>query len=316
MNDFFDNQQILHVIWKRKFHIIIIGVIAVILSSVFSGPHFIRPKYRSTARIYPTNLEIFSEESESEQMLEVVNSRDIKLKMFETFQLDTVYQINREDPLFMTYMLATYNKNVSASKTKFETVEIEVMDHDPRRASDMCDSVIQFYNQKVREIHRSKYGEMVTILQERLDQKYTELDEVKNELSAFRKEYNILDYSTQVERITEGYMNALVHENTKPSHLNTIQELYGNLEEKGTDAVWLNSRQRYLISSIDTLTTYYDTYQAEYNKEIIHAHIVEHPVPADKKSYPVRWLIVTFTTMGAVFLALLVFLILDYKKKD
>jgi capsular polysaccharide biosynthesis protein len=37
MNNFFDNQRILNVIWKRKFHFIIIGVIAVILAAFFQG---------------------------------------------------------------------------------------------------------------------------------------------------------------------------------------------------------------------------------------------------------------------------------------
>jgi len=44
--------------------------------------------------------------------------------------------------------------------------------------------------------------------------------------------------------------------------------------------------------------------------------VVEYPVPADKKSYPVRWLIVAFSAFSAVFVALLVFLVLDYRKKD
>jgi len=43
---------------------------------------------------------------------------------------------------------------------------------------------------------------------------------------------------------------------------------------------------------------------------------VEYPFPADKKSYPVRWIIVAFSTISAVFLALLVFLVLDYRKND
>ena len=68
MNNFFDNQRILNVIWKRKLHFVVIGVIAVVLAAIFSGPAFMRPKYRSSARIYPTNIWVLSEESETEQM--------------------------------------------------------------------------------------------------------------------------------------------------------------------------------------------------------------------------------------------------------
>jgi uncharacterized protein involved in exopolysaccharide biosynthesis len=44
--------------------------------------------------------------------------------------------------------------------------------------------------------------------------------------------------------------------------------------------------------------------------------VVESPFPSDKKSYPVRWLIVVFSAFSAVFLALLVFLVLDYRKEE
>ncbi len=87
MNDFFDNQQIFLLIRKHFLHFVIIGVIAVVLSAIFSGPAFITPKYKSSARMYPVNLATMSTESESEQMLEIINSNDIKFRMFDAFRL-------------------------------------------------------------------------------------------------------------------------------------------------------------------------------------------------------------------------------------
>ena len=55
MNNFFDNQRILTLIWKRKFHFILVGIAAIVLSAIFSGPAFIKPKYKSTASVYTTN---------------------------------------------------------------------------------------------------------------------------------------------------------------------------------------------------------------------------------------------------------------------
>jgi capsular polysaccharide biosynthesis protein len=316
MNNFFDNQRILNLIWKRKFHFVVVGLAAIVLSALFSGPKFIQPKFKSTARIYPTNIWEFSNESETEQMLEIVNSRDIKLKMFDAFELDKVYRINREDPHYLTYMLDIYGENVSAGKTEFETVEIKVMDHDPRRASDMCDSIIHFYNLKVREMHRVKNYEMMQISQTGLDRKYSELDSLMGKMNDIRKKYQILDYTEQVPEVTRGYMNALAEGRGSAGDTKKIQELYGNLSEKGTDAFWLESRMDFLVSVIDSLTVQHEVYLSEYEKEITYCHVVEHPVPADKKSYPVRWLIVAFSTVSAVFLALLLFLLFDYRKKE
>lgn len=316
MNDFFDNQRILQVIWRRKLHFLVAGAIAVLLSAIFSGPTFIKPKFASTARIYPTNLWVLSEESETEQMLEIINSRDIKFKVIDVFNLDEVYKIRRDDPHYMTFMLDTYNKNVNAGKTKFETVEIKVMDHDPQRASDMCDSIIHFFNKKVRNMHKAKDWEMVEILSRELDKKKIALDTVIPRLDYIRKEYGILDFKSQVEKVTEGYMNALASGRATTSDARKIQELYNNLAEKGTQTRLLENQFKYLVSSIDSITRLREVHLSEFEKNITYAHIVEYPVPADKKSYPVRWLIVAFSTLAAVFLAMLVFLILDYRKND
>jgi uncharacterized protein involved in exopolysaccharide biosynthesis len=44
--------------------------------------------------------------------------------------------------------------------------------------------------------------------------------------------------------------------------------------------------------------------------------VVEYPFAADDKSFPVRWIIVAFSAISGVFLALLVFLVLDYRKDE
>ena len=316
MNSFFDNQRILNLIWKRKFHFVIIGFIAIILSAIFSGPAFIRPKFKSVARIYPSNISVASNESETEQMLEVVNSNDIKLRMINAFGLDTVYRIEKNDPQYLSIMLFLYDKNVKTEKTEYETVEIEVLDYSPQRASDMCDSIIQFYNDKVGEMHKIKYYELVKIAKEGLKNRYHELDSIKEELDDIRKEYDILNIERQVPEVTRGYMNALAKGRGTASDTKKIKEIYDNLAKEGSNALWLETRFEQLQVAIDTLTIRHDFYLGQYNKDITYSHVVENPFPADEKSYPVRWLIVAFSTVSAVFLALLVFLVLDYRKKD
>jgi capsular polysaccharide biosynthesis protein len=317
MNDFFNNERILQLIWTRKYHFIITGVIAIILSVIFSGPVFIKPKFKSTARVYPSNLWTLSEESESEQMLEIMNSKDIKIKMADAFNLAEVYKLNKEDKYFMTYLLDKYNKNVKTGKTNFETIKIEVLDHKPQRASDMCDSIIYFYNKKVSELHKAKDLEMVKITGKELDKKYSELDTLIFRLNTIRQKYGILDYKSQVEKVTEGYMTALAEGKASIAGTSKIEDIYNKLANKGSEAFWLESRYTYLIGVIDSITTQHEFHLSEYEKDITYCHIVEYPIPADKKSFPIRWIIVSLTTLSALILALILFLILDYhKNKD
>lgn len=315
MNNFFDNQRILTLIWNRKFHFIIVGVIAVLLGAIFSGPTFIKPKYRSTARIYPSNIGEMSEESKTEQMLEIMNSNDIKIKMFNSFNLGEAYNIKKDDPKYLTYMFDIYNKNVKTSKTQFETVEIDVMDFNPERAADMCDSIIHFYNQQVAQIHKVKAWELVQILKSQLDKSYAVKDSVETKLNQIRAETGIIDFENQVPEVTRGYMTALATGRSSASDTKEIKKLYDSMITKGADSYWLEKKYNFLINAIDSVNILYQFNLSEFEKNITYSHIVESPFPSDKKAYPVRWLIVLFSAFTGVFFALLVFLVLDYKKE-
>jgi capsular polysaccharide biosynthesis protein len=314
MNDVFDNQRILEVIRKHFLHFVLIGIAAVVLAAFFSSPMFITPKFRSTARIYPVNIAVVSMESESEQMLEIINSNDIKLKMFDAFRLDTVYKIDKQDPQYLTYMLAEYNAHVSTNKTEFETVEISVLDKDPQRAAAMCDSIIHFYNNKVREMHTIKNWEMVTILKNNMDKRTSERDSIHQLIREQRQKYKILDFPTQVREVTRGYMEALSTGRDRTPGGQEIRQLYGNLSEKGGEAYLLETQFRRISNTIDSLKFLYDINLSEATKEITYCFVVEKPFPADKKAYPVRWMIVAMTTLSALFLGLLLFIILDYRR--
>ena len=315
MSDFFDNQKILLLIRKRFIHFVIIGIAAIVLSAIFSSPFFITPKFKSTARIYPINLAVMSTESETEQMQEIINSNDIKFRMFDAFTLDQVYKINKSDPNYVTYMLAEYNSNVSARKTEFETVELSVLDENPQRAARMCDSIIHFYNLKVREMHSAKNWEVVKIVSENMKLRIKERDSLLNILNSQREKFHILDFNTQVRDITRGYMDALStgRENTEGAR--EIKQLYENLAEKGGESYILETRFVKTNSTIDSLKFLYDINLSEANKKITYCHIVEKPIPADKKSYPVRWMLVSMTLAASLFLSLLLFIFIDYYKE-
>ena len=50
-NDFI---EVLRFIWKWKFYLAAISIVAAIIVAIFSGPKFITPKYESYVIFYPT----------------------------------------------------------------------------------------------------------------------------------------------------------------------------------------------------------------------------------------------------------------------
>ncbi|MCL3780386.1 hypothetical protein EMN47_08270 [Prolixibacteraceae bacterium JC049] len=314
MENFFDSRRMLEVIWKWKIHFGIIAVLAFALAALFSSPMFIRPKYKSEARLYPINVESYSNESESEQMLEIVGSMDIKRHMFDAFKLGNYYGIKKDDPYYRTKLIRKYNKNVSIKKTEYETVEIAVMDWEPQRASNMIDSIICYYNEKLRKIHGKKYKELATAAHNDLKKRENEIKDVTVAIEKITKEYGILDFEMQVKELSKGYAEALAAGKTQAA--NKIQSMLDRMSLKGGEFEVLSTKLENLQVQSDTLKVRYDKALSRSQQRISYAQVVESPFPADKKSYPVRWLIALLAVAGAEILALLVILLLENGKKQ
>jgi capsular polysaccharide biosynthesis protein len=315
MTNFFDNQNLLDILLKWKKHIIAVGVLAVLASAIFSSSLFIKPKFKSTARIYPSNnIYSFSEESQSEQMLEISNSMDIKLHVIDAFNLGEVYKISKKEPQYLSTVLGEFNDNVSIKKTEYETIEITVMDTDPKRACVMCDSIITFLDQKIRSMHRVKYMEVANIAKKDLVLITHQLDSVQTKLDIMRKDYNILDFDSQAKEITRGMVKVLADQKKNSAGGKELATWMKNLQEKGGEYEIATKLQKQLISQTDSLKKIYFQSSSSAHKKIVYGQRVQNPIPADKKSYPVRWLIVFLSTFAAEFVALIVILFLENKK--
>lgn len=318
MNNFFDNRNFLEIIWKWKEHLIIVGVVAFLLSVVFSSSTFITPKFKSTARIYPSNnIYTFSEESSSEQLLEIIGSLEIKLRVIDAFNLSEVYKISKKEPQYLTYIITEFNENISFKKTEYETIEIQVLDPNPQRASDICDSIISFVDQKIGDIHRVKYKEVVDIAKKDIKDITQRYDSVKFRLDYIRNEYGILDYDLQVKEITRGMVKVIESQKQNTPGGKELSKWMKNLAEKGSEYEMLQKKQKSLLSQLDSVQIIYDQSLSNVYKKIVFGQRVQNPVPADKKAYPVRWLIAILTTTSSLLLALLaIFLFENFKKPN
>ncbi len=315
MANFFDNQNLLEILWKWKKHLIFVALISVAASAIFSSSMFITPKFKSTARIYPSNnIYTFSNESESEQVLEIINSQDIKWRVIDAFNLSDVYKISKVDPQYKTYILAEFNDNVSFKKTEYETVEISVLDPDPQRACTMCDSIITFFDEKVRSMHSLKYKEVVKIAKNDLTKIDHEIDSISSQMNELRENYQILDYDSQSKEITKGMVKVLTEQKANTTGGKELEKWMKNLTEKGGEYSFLNSQLKNLYYERDSVKQTYDWSVSNSKKKIIYGQRVQNPIPADKKSYPVRWLIVFVSTFAALFAAVIAILLLENKK--
>ena len=310
MKSFFDNQSLLIIIWKWKIHLLIVGVVAIVAAAVFSSAYFITPLFQSQARLYPTNTQSYSEESESEQMLEILNSTDIKRQVIDVFKLAERYEIRADDPYYRTKILRKYNDRVACKKTEYESIELKALDADPQVAANIVDSLIVFYDQKVLALNREKSKEEAGSYSLDLVRKNKEIESVSTNMESLRKEFGLLDYEIQAEQVTQGYMTALA-EGASSKAVSDIKQLMVNLEDKGGAFFLLQRELEALEIQRDTINRRLDKALSLLNKQETYTMIVEEPFPADKKASPTRWLIVLLSLMATEFLAIIVIFSLE-----
>lgn len=306
----FDNTDMLQVAMKRKFHLLAVAVVAILIGCVISSEWVIKPKYSSTAVLYPSNLIPYSEETPSEQLLQLFQSSDVRARMIKAFNLAGHYNIDTTSRSARTSLLLTYDENVDIRKTEFESVKIEILDTDPVRAAQMVDSIIHFVDLKARALQRQKTGEVVLIFKEQLIHKQKQMDSLEVALKNLRVKYGLLDYKAQTKEVTKSYMKSIG--GSRSRELDTI---VNNLQEKGGELVSATELLDKVRGDYADIRSEYDKALSDLKKELTYSNVVTKPFVADTKSYPVRWLVVLVFLASSLVLAFLLFILFESRQK-
>ena len=247
--------------------------------------------------------------------MEIIQSNYIREKIYETFELDKHYDIDPSFQFYRTAMDGEFSSNVTFRKTENDAVKITVFDKDPQIASNIIDSILSFYSDKVREMHRFKDIEAVKIYKRELDKKEKEIEFLNRELTKLGNDYGIIDLGGQVEAVTKAYYKLVGAGKANDSNAKELKIQLDNFKKYG-------SLHRTLIIKLNSETSVYSINKLEYenrlreaNKEISYTQVITKPFPADKKSTPVRSIIVIITVLLTMIVALITIGIIENIKK-
>ena len=137
----------------------------------------------------------YSDESETEQMLEIINSTSIMDSIIEKYDLWTDYKIDKNYKFAKTYMINEYRSKIKIGKTPYEAVSITVMDKDPFTACNIAKDILNFYDQKVHDLHTQKDAEVVDMYELQLRMKQHDIDSLKQSLTDLATNYGVLNES-------------------------------------------------------------------------------------------------------------------------
>ena len=305
MDNNFNNLSLIQLIFKWKWHIIIITLAAAICGAIFSSSLFITPLFKSEAIAYPANITPYSEESETEQMLQLIGSQSIVDSIIEKYDLWTDYKIDRDNPFAKTYMMLEYHDKIKISKTPYEAISIVVNDKDPFTACNIANDILYFYDLKVRKLHHDKQREVVVMYERQLSEKQRVIDSLTSRMAEIGMKYGVTDVPNQSREVTRNYLSG----SSKANELKT------NLEQYGAEFLDLHTK---IAAEGNTFVAIKCDLERElrfFNGDMTYSNIVTEPYPADKKSFPVRWVIVALCAMVAFLITLLTLFIIENRKK-
>lgn len=302
----------IRVILKWKFQFLIVTVAAILFAGLFSSEWFIKPKYKSVALVYPSNLKPYSSESESEQLLQFFLSADVREEVATRFNLAHYYGIDTAQMGGMSKLIAAWESNVEINRTQFESIEIKVWDTDPKMARDIAAAIIDALNHKVHRIQQEKAAEVVKLFHDQLTYKKTQIDSLNDSLEVLRVRYQILDYESQAKEATKAWLRAV---GSGKSNVKDLDVLLRNLGEKGGEYYEMSKTMEGFLKSYNNTRSDYDNAVRDMNKELSYTNIVTRPQVPDRKSYPIRWLIVLISVLSANMFLFVVIMAMDSRKQ-
>lgn len=313
MENYFNNLSLMKLFLKWKWHIAIVAVIAAVVGVIISSPFIIKPRYKSYALVYPSNIWPYSDESESEQLLQWLLSKDVKDSVIKKFDLSKHYKIDTNYKYYYSTMMYLYNENVKIQKTQWESIEISVTDKDPVMAYKMVNAIMEFCNTKIRAVHKEKYTEVAVSLGKLLANKKKELDSVERALADLRNNYGLFEYESQAREITRGYLKTFdgASSSKVSSDINQMKE---NFAAKGGDLAILTQRRADIMEIYLEFEMKYDQAVYDSQKLFTYMNIITPPTISDRKAYPIRWLIVLYSVAAAVFFSIVVISIKESRK--
>ncbi|MBN1198375.1 MAG: hypothetical protein JXA23_03410 [Bacteroidales bacterium] len=302
MEPFFNSKNIVDILFRWKFHLAVIIVLAIILSVILSGPMVITPLYKSYAVVYPSNVAPYSDENETEQMIEILNSGDIRDSVIRKFDLAAHWKIDSSYKYFTSTLYWIFTKRVKISKTPYEAVNVEVLDPDPRMACDMVNAILEYYNMKVRQMHKEKFYEVVINYETIVNDKKMKIDSLKQRAEELGTKYGLMEYQAQTREV----MRALLGTGSQSGRYNEAVKYKKNIEEKGSEMLLIQEMMAAETEEFAVFKLDYDRALLDYNRNYTHMNVLTKPFVSDKKASPIRWLIVVVSVLAVLSLAMIV----------
>ncbi len=307
--------------------ILIILSVAAFCAVIFSAPFFITPLYKSTTVIYPTSsnstskvlisttyqsekdIMNFGEDEQTEQMLQVLNSNRVRDKVISRFNLMEHYNIKPDSKYPYTRLNKLYDSRIKFRRTEYNAVKITVLDSDPALSARMANDIAEIFDSTMNQIQKEVAVKAFRLVEDEYNLLCAEMAQLEDSLNTLRK-LGVFDYESQVEMLSRQMAVELGKGNTQG--IRNIQEQLDILAEYGGASYAINERLDNDRLQLSLVKSKYEEAKMDATQDIPRKFVVTSAFQAERKSYPVRWIIVVVTVLSTFLL--LLFCIVAYDR--
>ncbi|HBW85621.1 MAG TPA: hypothetical protein DEF82_02430 [Crocinitomicaceae bacterium] len=312
-----ERSALLAFLWKNRKVLVIITGVAFVVSVLVSL--LLTPLYLSTAVVFPTassnvsfseqrNVKAgsmdFGEEDQAEQLVQILSSSRIKDKIVAKYDLLNHYEIDPNDQNKNFKLNEEYNDHFSFTRTKFGSIQIDVLDKDPELAAKMANDIVDLIDTVKNEMIRERTRPAFEINIRKMKQLEKDKDSVINRLDSLAK---LGVVSTDVR---SNLFQALVDSKSPEEKRDIKAQIDANMKF-GSLFDALEHKRNEMIINIETFKVAYEQAESDANAQFNHKFVVEKAVVADKKEKPKRMIIVLVATLGGFVLGVFFLLIRD-----
>jgi len=203
----FDLVDVIRVIQKKRWFIILITALAMVLGVVFFAVK--KKKYKAEARFFVNNplygdrntlfrtseqryVDYFGGDDDLDKITALGNSDTVRDRIIRNCDFDKIYKFGdmNNDTSHAMYM-STFDKNFNLKRTEYKDIVVSYIAYEPKTAAGVANMSVQVLEETFRHYYTSMKTGMATSINNKIKQLDSSINTLTDTLAAMRDKYGI-----------------------------------------------------------------------------------------------------------------------------
>ena len=312
-----EREKLLAFLFRRRK--LVIGFTLSVSIAVYGLSFLITPLFLSTAIVFPSksssvsfyesrNVKAssmdFGEEDQAEQLVQILQSSRIRDFVVSKYNLIDRYKIGSDDPNKMCKLNKAYEGHFSFERTRFGSIKIDVLDEDPKLASEMANAVVGLIDTVKNQMIQERALPAFEITKRKKDQLDTEIQALLDEMDRLAKLGVVsLDVRSRLFQALVDSKSSKEKEELRQKI--DVNSKYGSLFDG------LERSRNEKITKLEDFKVAYEQAESDASTKFSHKFIVQSAEVADRKDQPKRMILTIVAAIGSFIFIVFCLLILE-----